>query len=290
MKRIAILLSLLFLAGCASPPPTRPAARRAGPSRAEPPPERVVKAARVMLLIDEKSLGTIATSEIEAMAVPLLRAADFDVVDVEMVRSAIKKDQALLKSVGDARGAAAAGLEFGAEIVVAGEAVAAPAASRIAESNLRSYEAAVTLRAIRTDNAEVMTSASETASIVALEDVTGGSQALKTAGAAALGKLVAGLKKTWASEGGSARISVSVGGVDQAWKLKAVRECLRGMKDTVYNCLQRSYTAGVVVFDVESATPAEELSEKLVLAPPQGLKFQVLNVSRGKIQLRAVQQ
>lgn len=289
MKRAACLLvALVLLAGCASPP--APAGRSSRSPRASGPSAPAArKAARVMLLIDEKSLGTMATSETEAMAIRMLRENGFEVVDQEMVRSNMKKDQALLKSVGDNRGAAALGLEFGAELVIVGEAVAEPSARRIAESNLRNYQAAVTVRAIRTDNAETIASSSGDASLVALEDISGGGQALRQAGEKALRPLIASMAGEWEGSGGTSRISLIIGGVDAAWKLKAVRESLRGRKDAIRNALQRSYTAGVATFDVESMIPAEELSEKLVLQPPEGMKFQVLQVAGGKIELRAVE-
>ena len=248
-------------------------------------------APHVMLLIDEKSLGTIAASEIEAMAVQMLLDNNLRVVDQDMVRANLKKDQQMLKSVGDNRGAAALGLQYGAEIIIVGEAVAKPSARRIAESNLRTYQAVVTLRAIRTDNSQTLGSASETASIVALEDVGGSSQALKGAGKPALEKLIPAMVAKWEAVGGSEggnSINVTIGGIDQAWKLKAVRECLRGMTDVIVNVVQRSYTAGMAVFEVESVVPTQQLSEKLVMAAPSGLKFQVLDVGAAKIQIRAV--
>jgi hypothetical protein len=249
---------------------------------------------RVMLLIDEKSLGTIATAEVEAMGSSLLHDNNVQVVDQDMARSNISKDQQLMKMAGDNRAAAALGLQFGSEVVVVGEAVAKPSARRIGDSNLRTYQAAVTIRAIRTDNSKVIASASETESIAALEDVAGSAQALKKAGKKAFETLIPKMIEAWEREGGSRGASpshhaaLSVGGVDQAWKLKAIRDKLRGMTDKVQNVVQRSYTSGLAVFELDSTIPPEELSEELILSPPEGLKFQSLDVGQGKISLRAV--
>jgi len=248
---------------------------------------------RIMLLIDEKSLGTIATSEIEAMAVAMFIEQGFPVVDQDMVRANIKKNQKMLKMAGDSRGAAALGLQYGAEVIVIGEAVAKPSARRIAESNLRTYQASVTLRAVRTDNSETIASASETSSKVGLEDVSGSSKALKAAGEPALTALIPKVENAWKMAGGAASkrgevIEMTIGGVDKAWKLRAIREQLRSMDDVIVNVLQRSYTAGMAIFEVETVIPSEELSEKLILDSPDGLKLQVLDVGRGKMQLRAV--
>jgi hypothetical protein len=247
---------------------------------------------RVMLLIDEKSLGTIATSEVESMAVKKIRAAKGTVVDQDMVRANVKRNQQLLKSVGDSRGAAAMGQEYGADVIIVGEAVAKPSARRIAESNLRTYEAAVTLRAIRTDTSETIASASESASVFALEDVSGGSKALKTAGGKSIDALLPDMITEWTSiaksqsKAGSV-IVVSVGGVDQMWKLKKIREKLE-KTEGINKVTQRSFASGAVVFEVEASTASEVLAEKIVSNPPDGLKYQSLGVMRAKIELRAV--
>ncbi len=243
---------------------------------------------RVMVLVDEQNLGSIATSEIETMAVAKLLEKGCRSVDADMIRTKVKRNQQLLKSVGDNRGAAALGLEFGSDIVLVGEAVAKPSARRIADSNLRSYEAVVTLRAVRTDNAETLASVSEVGTVVGLDDVSGGSKALKAAGEKSLDKIIPTLAAKWeAAASGPKVITLTVGGVDQAWKLKAVREALRG-RDTLNNVTQLSYTAGAAVFELESQESTETLSEALILAPPKGLKFQVLEVTPAAVQLRAV--
>ena len=69
-----------------------------------------------------------------------------------------------------------------------------------------------------------------------------------------------------------------------------IRDRLRGRTEDLRNVAQRSYTAGVAEFSMESALPPEELSEALVLNPPEGLRLQVLEVGGGRIQARLVAQ
>ena len=52
------------------------------------------------------------------------------------------------------------------------------------------------------------------------------------------------------------------------------------------NVVQRNYTSGVAIFELDSLVPVEELSEAIVLKPPQDIKFQVLEVAAGHIQLK----
>jgi hypothetical protein len=292
---------LVLLVGCAAPgsnyspsatsaaPPPRPAAT----SKATPAPAFLP---RVMVIVDEKSLGTIATAEVEAMTIKKLAAMDIPVVDQDMVRANIARSQQMLTMAGDNRGAAALGTQFGADIVIIGEAVAKPSARRIAETNLRSYQAVATLRAVRTDNSATLAAASEDVTQVGLEDVSGSAKALRAAGEKALDTLLPEMLSKWtpgnvAGDAGNAfphRVEMVVGGVDQMWKLKAVRDSLRGRAKELRNVAQRSYTAGVAEFSMESALPPEELAEALVLTPPEGLKIQVLDVGGGRIQARAV--
>ncbi|MBU0678413.1 MAG: hypothetical protein KJ626_09865 [Verrucomicrobia bacterium] len=252
------------------------------------------KLPKVMLLIEEKNLGTIPTAEVEALAYRAFLDEGVELVDQEMVRANLKKSQTSMKMAGDSRGAAALGMQFGADIVVVGEAVAKPSARRIAESNLRTYEAVVTLRAVHTESSKALASASEVTSIIALEDISGSSKALKSAGKKAVDRLIPELMAGWEEvvaggvSGDLTHMTLTFGGVDQLWKLKATRTMLRTMRDELSNVSQMSYTAGAAIFEVDSSVAAEELSEQLLLNAPKGLKYQVLDVGKTKISLRAV--
>ena len=285
--------SLCLLSACQTTvPPPRPAARETA-QRTEA--IRQAKLAsqlpRVMLLVDEKSLGTIPTAEVEALAIQMLLDENVQVVDQDMVQSNLAKGQEVLKMAGDNRGAAALGLQFGADIVVIGEVVAKPSARRISDSNLRTYQAAATLRAVRTDNSTTIASASEDASIVGLDDVVGSAKAIKTAGKKSLDRLIPAMLESWARSGGRQgvrlnHVAVTVGGVDQLWKLKAIREQLLGLTQQTVNVVQRNYTSGMAIFELDSLVPIEELSETIVLKPPQDIKYQVLEVGAGNVQLK----
>lgn len=283
---------LLMLSGCRTPlaPPPPPEAIAPQPA----PPPAMHQQPRVMFVVDEQSLGTIATAEVEAMGVAMLLEQNARVVDQDMVRANLGKTQDVLKRAGDNRGAAALGQQYGADIIILGEAVAKPSARRIAESNLRTYQAVVTLRAVRTDNSATIASASEDASVIGLDDVAGSSKALKAAGRKCYALLFPKMLGVWAREpagsagsAGTIRVALTVGGVDQAWKLKAIRDKLRNTPRLIANVTQRAYTSGVAEFELDSLSPAEEAAEALVLNPPAGLKFQLLDVGPGKISLRA---
>lgn len=249
---------------------------------------------KVMVIVDEKSLGTLSTSEIEAMAIKLLSAKDVVTVDQDMVAANLQRMKQAMKGAGDNRGAVALGREFGADVVLIGEAVVKPSAKRIADSNLRAYQAAVTLRAVRTDNSVNLASASADASIVGLEDVAGSAKALRAAGKKALDELIPAMLKKWEKSSdmsvASARVNldITVGGMDQIWKLKAMREKLRSL-DVVDSVMQQSYAQGLAVFRTVSRVPSEELAEELVMNPPDELRVQIVEIKPGALSVRVVE-
>lgn len=299
MKKIAATVVLITVgalwSGCQSPPPD---------ATAKPTPEAKAKAAkealtasqlpRVMILVDEKSLGTLPTSEVTAMASRKLIKLGVPVVDQDMVRANTGKGQQQLKMAGDNKGAAALGMQYGADIVIVGEVVAKPSARRIGDSNLRAYQAASTLCAVRTDNSATIAGSSEESSVIGIDDVVGSAQAIKAAGEKSLDVLIKDLLAAWKKNGraGSglvSRVTLTVGGVDQLWQVKALRESLAAKKEKVANLSQRNYSSGVVIFDIDALVSIEELSESIVLEPPEGLKFQVLEIGSGAINLKAVE-
>ena len=251
---------------------------------------------KVLVMVDEKALGSISTSEVETMAIKKLAEKGVETVDQSMVQANLERIQKALRGAGDSRAAAVMGREFGADVMLIGEAVAKPNAARIGDSNLRSYMASVSFRAVRVDNSVNIASASETGTAVAMDDVTGSSKALKAAGEKALKAVVPELISKWENPNakGTAterrrQIEVTVGGMDQIWKLKETRVRLKDMKKEIESVTQKSYAQGAAIFLVESFLPAEELAEALVLNPPADLKVQVVEIHATALSLRVVE-
>ena len=249
---------------------------------------------KVMVMIDEKAIGSVSTSEIETMAVKKLAGKEVETVDQNMVQNNLERIQKAFRGAGDNRAAAALGREFGADVILIGEAVAKPNAAKIGDTNLRSYAATVTFRAVRIDNSVNIASASETATVVAMDDVTGSSRALKAAGEKGLDSVITEMLARWenpnpAKKAGKTALDVTVGGMDQIWKLKATRVALKENRKNIASVVQKSYAQGVAVFRVESLLPAEELAEELVMNPPDELKIQVVEIRQAALVLRVVE-
>ena len=250
---------------------------------------------KVLVMVDEKALGSVSTSEIETMAVRKLAEKGVETVDQSMVQANLERIQKALRGAGDSRASAVLGREFGADVMLIGEAVSKPNAAKIGDSNLHSYMASVMFRAVRVDNSVNVASASEYATVIAMDDITGSSKALRAAGEKALDAVIPVLIAKWDSSGdasaaanGKVAIEITVGGMDQVWKLKETRVRLKGMK-AVSGVQQKSYSQGAAIFCVESSIPSEELAEELVLNPPEGLKVQVVEIKPAVLSLRVVE-
>ena len=251
---------------------------------------------KVLVMVDEKALGSVSTSEIETMAVRKLAAKGIETVDQSMVQANLERIQKALRGAGDSRASAVMGREFGADVMLIGEAVAKPNAAKIGDSNLHSYIASVSFRAVRVDNSVNIASSSESARVVAMDDITGSSKVLRAAGEKALDAVIPALVARWNSSSAESAqaqektaIEITVGGMDQIWKLKETRVRLKSMKKAVESVAQKSYAQGVAMFRVESLIPAEELAEELVLNPPEGLKIQVVEIKPTVLSLRVVE-
>ena len=251
---------------------------------------------KVMVMVDEKAIGSVSTSEIETMAVKKLGEKDVETVDQNMVQNNLERIQKAFRGTGDNRAAAALGREFGADVILLGEAVSKPNAAKIGETNLRSYNATVTLRAVRIDNSVNLATASETSTVVAMDDVSGSSRALKAAGEKALGAVIPDLLAKWekpsgtaAAKNGRTAIELTVGGMDQIWKLKATRVALKENRECIASVVQKSYAQGVAIFRVESLLPSEELAEELIMNPPEELKVQVVEIRPTTLSLRVIE-
>lgn len=208
----AVMLgALILLAGCVSEP--RAPRQTAVPQQKEVPPPRVIT------LITEQGAGTSTSSaELDGVAVPMLMARKIPAVDPSVVQSNLKRIQTILTQSGEEQGAAEVGLQFGADVILNGHAEARCLASQIAGSNLKSYQGTVNLRAICTDDANILAMASETASIIALDDATGSMKAIQAAGRKALDKVVPEMLVAWNKR--------SAGNCEKAAKSLSVSEAL----------------------------------------------------------------
>ncbi len=283
-----MLVACLIMAGCSTTVPVDVGLNAQSSYQTD---ENHMDPPRIMLLIEENSIGSIATDEIEKMAIRQLMAKGIHVIGKDMVKAKNQKDIELLKMHRDQQGAAAIGLQFGADIVISGDAVSKPSNARIGDTKLRTYQATVSLVAIHTDSARAIASASVTETVVDIEDMSGGAKALRASGEKVLGDLIPAIMDRWWKEstdkGKTRSIEITVGGVSQMWMVRAIREKMKKDIDGIDHVTQRDYISGMVTFSIDGSTSSQMIAEELVLNPPEGIQFQILSVHQHQIAIKA---
>ena len=246
---------------------------------------------RFMILINEKSLGTYSVAEAENVITEYLLSKGLDVVDSELIKTNIDRDKALQAMMTGPQAAAALGLQFGAEVIIVGKAIVKGSAERIKDTSFRSYQAKVSLRAIRTDTAEILAYDSHSAAKIHVDDLVGGSMAIQEATTPLIARLISRALSKWGApvQGQIQRIQLVIGNVQQVWQVAAIKKLLRSNIKAIKEVIQRSFVSGMVVFDVRYAKDSQSLAEELTLANPQYFKLKVVGVTPSKLDVKLVE-
>jgi hypothetical protein len=189
------------------------------------------------------------------------------------------------------RSAAALGLQFGADVVLVGKAISKGSADQIKDTAFRSYQASVSLKAIRTDTAEILAMESREAAKIHVDDLAGGSLAIREAASPLirdlLPKMTARLGK--AGSGEIRKIQLVIGDVTQIWQVAAVKQVLRERIPGTIEVIQRGFVSGVATFDIHCQGDSQRLAEELTLVNPGPFRLKVLGVAPNKLNMKLVE-
>jgi hypothetical protein len=246
---------------------------------------------RFMLMIDEKNMGTYSMGDTERVITQALMDRGADVVDSELIRTTVNRDKALQTMTGSPQAAAAIGLQFGADIILVGRAIAKGSADKIENTSFRSYSASINIKAIRTDTAEIISTDTSSVAKIHVDDVTGGSLALQAAAQQVADSLIPKLlaKYARADAGGITKIQLIVGNVTQIWQVAGLKKMLREQINGVQDVVQRSFVSGVAVFEVHFGGSSQKLAESLTLAKQKYFKIKVHGVSSRKLDAKLIE-
>jgi len=252
---------------------------------AQPPVFAGASMPRFMVMINEKNLGAYNVSEAENVITNYLLSKGLDVVDMELIKTNIDRDKALHAMMSGPQAAAALGLQFGAEVIIVGKAIAKGSAEHVKETSFRSYQARVSLKFIKTDTAEVLAYGSRSAARIHVDDVVGGSQAIHAATAGLIASLLPRVLGRWEKQGKKAshKIQLVIGNVRQIWQIAAVKKLLREQIRGVSSVIQRSYVSGIAIFDINYGRDAQNLAEDLTLAKSGYFSLKVVGITPHKL-------
>ena len=174
---------------------------------------------------------------------------------------------------------------YEAEVVIYGKALAKLAGS-VANSSMQSAMADVSLRAVNTDNARVIASATNHAAAVHPSKVTAGTNALRTATESISESLVEQIAERWNQDVSSgALIQLEIKGVSSYSRLVTFKNNIKQIRG-VTGLYQRSYQAGVAILDLKATKGAQALADEIVRIDYGGFSVDVTEVSQNRIQLK----
>lgn len=253
----------------------------------------MVEKPKVMIIMDETIglTGTnIAVGQAEATMMEKFISAGFNVVDSETVKANITRDKALRMLEGDNKAAAAEGLKYGAQVVITGKAFSKTAAGKLYGTNMHSIQATLQARVIKTDTAKVIASRSENAAQAHIDEMQGGSLAIKEASEKLSDELIQLIVKQWSGEvyGRSQEITVMISGLASYRHLAAIKKFLEKGTQGVKAVHQRSFTGGVAELMLDYGGKSSNIADELAGRKFTGFRLEPTNVTPSRIDVRVI--
>lgn len=251
---------------------------------------------KVMVIMEEKVAGVFGTDawedvgQAESTIMQRLIAAGFTVVDPQTVRNNITRDQALRILEGDAQAAAAAGLQYGAQVVVSGRAFSKNAGGRIMNTQLQSLQATLQARVIRSDDARVISSRSEQGRRAHIDEVQGGALAIRDAAERLSDAVIADILAQWRSEayGRTKEITVVITGLVSYRHLTAIKQFLEKEMQGVRGINQRSFLGGAAELMLDYGGKSSNVADELANRKFTGFRLEPTNVTPNRVDVKAV--
>jgi hypothetical protein len=249
---------------------------------------------RLLVLIEEKNIEehqwvreahNLNTAEQKVQE--MFRDKGFEFVDQKTAFKNLRRDQEMAINRGDTEAAVALGNRSGAEVIITGNAIAKKSSVEVELGGMISVQANVNLRAIRTDNADIIATASASAPQVHIDDVTGGVMAIQKATEKAAEQLSEQIIAAWSEDLASGmRVNLIVHNIESFGDLNdfklALQDCVRGTKSVD----MRSFSSGVAEFDLETTSTADDIAQSLTAKDLGKFRVEVLGVTQNKLELR----
>ncbi len=217
-----------------------------------------------------------------------MKSRGFILIDRSAAAQNIQLEPALREADLTDQAAVTLGSQNNAEIVIVGKALARYT-KNVMGTGMKSYQANISLRAIRTDTGEIIASSIRTGATVHTDDVSGGTAALQRVGSQAANDLISQIVAKWQQEVSRSNIvKVTVEGIKAYSDFVAFRKVLSNRIRGVKNVYLRGIDAGEARMDVEIKGNAQTLADELLLKSFNSFSINIFSVSQNAIKLRLV--
>ena len=245
---------------------------------------------RMMVVIPEQHLARrrVPDPAGETEIIKRLLEKGFKVVDQSQVKKIRYNDQVRAALAGDDKTAAKIGLQYGAEVIIVGEAFSEFATSGGVLGSMISCRARVEARAIRTDTGEIIAADGKHAAGIDISENIASKKALQNAGGQLGDYLITQILSTWRSEVVDATtVQLIIIGVDyqQFAKFKML---LKGSVRGVKAIHQRSFSGKRGVLDIDFKGDPQALAEELALKDFGNFKVAITNFTSNRLDLEVL--
>jgi hypothetical protein len=250
---------------------------------------------RMMVLIDETNIGetpgyhlvTANLNTAETAIMEQFMAKGFRFVDQETVKANLNRSVAAAILQGDNAKAATLGKSYGAEVVITGKAVAKATETEAFGAKIRSQQATVTARAIRTDTGDIIATGSAQGAFPHIDDMTGGAKAIQKASAQLSDDLMQKILGRWQADVNTGTtITLQVGGITSYSQLKKFESSLTYYVRGLTSVARREYSGSMATFEVQLKGDADDLAQRLDGQNIDGIQVSVVGMSQNSVSVR----
>lgn len=248
---------------------------------------------RLMLLIEEKNMGTAYyswaadLSTTETVLMEKMMEKGFRFVDKQTVMRKLKRNQLQAALNGDVMVAQQIAQQTGAEVLLIGKALSKPASGGprvLQQAGMVSCQANINLRAVRADDGSILATASQQAAAAHIDQITGGTLALKKAANFIADDLAGKIVEKWQQDVYSGTtINLRLLDVPTFSDLVKFKNLLPVVVRGVQNLYQRDFSAGTAEFELDVKGSANQIAEEMAVKDFSPYKVEVLNVSQNTI-------
>jgi hypothetical protein len=250
---------------------------------------------RAMVMIDEKNIGetpgyTALETDLNSAETTLMEvfmAKGFRFVDQSTVKQVISQQQAAAILEGNVTQAASLGRRLGAEVVLTGKAFAKTVELEAYGAKIRSQQATVTVKAIKTDTGDMLGMVTEQGKFSHIDDVAGGVKAIQQASKKAADNLIPQILNQWQQEVSSGgMITLNVHGVTDYTVLGKFKSGLKYYVRGLASMNQRSWDNGYAVFEVNFKGNSDDLAQRISGKDMEGIRATVTGVTANSVTIK----
>jgi hypothetical protein len=259
---------------------------------------------RTMILVAEQNVGqewyawwwwapgTVYTRQAEMGIIDntltdLFAQKGFEMIDHQVASKEIKVTQAYNVQDLSVQQAKTLGSQADAEVVIIGKGLAKLYGN--VGGGLKSVQADLSLRAVRTDTGQVLASATTHGAAVHLSEITAGNDALKKAATDAADQLMGKILAQYSREtGGTRTVNITITGLASKTQFVKFKDVLRNQMRGIKDLHERSFANNVAKISVDSKTSAQSLSDELSLKDFGTFTVDVTGSTANSLELRVV--